>query len=621
LLFPLGIAFLQLFIRTEKARNVTVLSSCALLAVASLTLLFRKLNIDIHFYQVENTLIDQGIFAVEVLLSLFLIYISAKHKKYWVTLLVVLQSALMIWFELAHGHSIHTANNFFVDRLSIIMSLIIGIIGSLVVVYALGYMKDFQVHNTGKIADKRPFFFFILFAFMSAMYGVVFSNNLLWLYFFWEVTTVCSFLLIGYKNDQESINNAFLALFMNLIGGLCFAAGIVYLYLTSGVIELDKMLALTQGAVVIPVILLAVAGLTKSAQLPFSKWLLGAMVAPTPVSALLHSSTMVKAGVYLLLKLAPLMTGTNTGLLVALIGGFTFLITSFIAISQSDAKKVLAYSTIANLGLIVLCAGIGTYEALWAGILLIIFHAIAKGLLFICVGTVEHKISSRSIEAMDELVMRMPKLSSMMFVGMAGMFLAPFGMLISKWAVLKAILDADPILSVLVIFGSSASLFFWVKWMGKLITVVQDREDIEQGISKTEWFPLYALSGLTIAACLFFPAASRYLIEPYSMHIYGMASTMNSGNLTIMMMMLGLVILFPFVLPGAKYDKHVKLVDAYLGGANLEGSASFRGSLGGRKQVVFANYYLEKYFVETKTYRIGFVICTALLFAMFLGMI
>lgn len=137
---------------------------------------------------------------------------------------------------------------------------------------------------------------------------------------------------------------------------------------------------LDDHAVIIPVILLAFAGLTKSAQFPFSKWLLGAMVAPTPSSALLHSATMVKAGVYLLLRLAPVMAGNGAGIMVSLIGGITFFVASVLAITQSDGKSVLAYSTISNLGLITACAGVGVAQTVWAGALLMIFHAVSKSL-------------------------------------------------------------------------------------------------------------------------------------------------------------------------------------------------------------------------------------------------
>ena len=139
---------------------------------------------------------------------------------------------------------------------------------------------------------------------------------------------------------------------MNLLGGLGFAVAIVYAALVLHVNTLQDLVAMGSGTAVaiIPVILLAFAGLTKSAQLPFSGWLLGAMVAPTPTSALLHSATMVKAGVYLLIRLAPAMCGNLAGTMVTTIGGFTFLATSMLAISQSDGKKLLAYSTVSNLG-------------------------------------------------------------------------------------------------------------------------------------------------------------------------------------------------------------------------------------------------------------------------------
>jgi len=131
-----------------------------------------------------------------------------------------------------------------------------------------------------------------------------------------------------------------------------------------------------KAIVLLPVVLISFAGLTKSAQLPFSSWLVGAMVAPTPVSALLHSSTMVKAGVYVMIRFAPLLQGSFAGLALSLVGGSTFLIASAIAISQSNAKKVLAYSTIATLGLVTACAGVGTFEAVWAAVFLLIFHAV-----------------------------------------------------------------------------------------------------------------------------------------------------------------------------------------------------------------------------------------------------
>ncbi|HVM51364.1 MAG TPA: proton-conducting transporter membrane subunit, partial [Candidatus Acidoferrum sp.] len=365
-----------------------------------------------------------------------------------------------------------------------------------------------------------------------------------------------------------------------------------------------------------PAALLCFAGITKSAQLPFSSWLLGAMVAPTPVSALLHSSTMVKAGVYLVLRLAPIVSGTTVGLMVALVGAVTFLVGSLAAITTSDAKKVLAWSTVANLGLIVLCGGIGTAAAVWAGLLLIIFHAVAKCLLFLCVGVVEHKLHSRDIEAMSGLILNMPRVAVMMLIGMAGMFLAPFGMLISKWAVLKAVVDAFPALSVFIVFGSAATLFFWVKWMGKLLEVVRPHQPVEGHLSLGETTALYGLSAATFLACLFFPLLSSVLIEPYVAMVYGQSVAMSQGNIIIMTIMMVMVMLFP--LSFINYGRGVKVMDAYLGGANVHSSVRFLGSGAQVQDVTMHNYYLRGLFSEAWLARWGVIATTTLLSAMIL---
>jgi ech hydrogenase subunit A len=425
---------------------------------------------------------------------------------------------------------------------------------------------------------------------MGAMFGLVFADDLAWLFFFWEITTLCSFLLIGYTQTPEARRNALRALVMNLAGGLAFALAMAWFYRQTHSLGLQALIHSGHAVALLPAALLCFAGITKAAQCPFSSWLLGAMVAPTPVSALLHSSTMVKAGVYLILRLAPAITGTAVGLTVALVGGVTFLIGSLAAITTPEAKRVLAYSTVANLGLIVLCGGIGTCQAVWAGILLIIFHAAAKCLLFLSVGVVEHKLHSRNIEDMSGLVLYMPRVAVMMLIGMAGMSLAPFGMLISKWATLRAVVDACPLLSVFIVFGSGATLFFWVKWMGKLVEVVRPRNQVVKEISLDESVALYGLTLVTFLACLFFPLFSTQFIEPYVAGIYGQSASLGQGNTIIMVIMMAVVMLFP--LSFLSKGRGVKLVDPYLGGANLRDASHFSGWCGQAESVTLHNYYM-----------------------------
>jgi len=531
--------------------------------------------------------------------------------------LMLAQAGLMTWFECTRGSHVAVAQNLFADQFSMVMALINGVVGSGICIYALGYMREYHESAHPEVADRRSAFFALLFIFMGAMFGLIFSNNLVWLFLFWEITTVCSFLLIGYTRTQEARQNALKALVMNLAGGFAFALAIVWFHYKSGSIELQTLIHTSDKAVVLlPAALLCFAGITKSAQLPFSSWLLGAMVAPTPVSALLHSSTMVKAGVYLVLRLAPVVTGTTVGLLVGIVGGITFVIASLAAITSSDAKRVLAWSTIGNLGLIVLCGGIGTAAAVWAGILLIVFHAVAKCLLFLCVGAVEHKLHSRDIEDMSGLVMNMPRLGVMMLIGMAGMFLAPFGMLISKWAVLKAVVDASPLLSVFVVFGSSATLFFWVKWMGKLLQVTSPPQRVHKELVLGETIALYGLALATFLTCLFFPLISSRFIVPFVVGVYGHGASLGDGNLLIMTIMMGFILLFPLAF--LNYGRGVKVVDAYLGGANLQGGLRFTGSANQVQDVALQNYYLHSVLDEGWLFRWGVLCCAVLLATMIL---
>jgi ech hydrogenase subunit A len=621
IVFPFIVALALLVLKTDAARDIIVKVSSILIAAGSIYLAVQYFDSGGEFFEFGNETVSTFMLGIEVVLAVLIFYLGIKYKKYLASVLVAIQTPLMVWFELGTGHGITVLNNMYVDRLSIIMALIIGVIGTLICWYSIGYMKDFQKHHHEE-PDRRPWFFFLMFLFLAAMFGIVFSNNLLWLYFFWEITTLCSFFLIGYTKTQEAINNSFRALIMNLLGGIGFALAIVVLGNFYGTLELNQMLALGAGiSMVLPACLLAFAGITKAAQMPFNSWLLGAMVAPTPTSALLHSSTMVKAGVFLIVKLSPILGWNLAGIMVMMVGGITFLMTSFAAISQSNAKRVLAYSTVANLGLIVACAGIGSYAAVWAAIMLIIFHAVTKSLLFLCVGTAEHNIGSRDIEDMDGLFGRMPRLATFMIVGIAGMFLAPFGMLISKWAAMKAFVDSGNFLLVMIIlFGSAATLFYWTKWMGKMVAIMAKRENIQSNVHKEEWLVLTSLTALTVLICLIFPLMSTFVIVPYLQTIYSSVATLalSSSNMYIMSAMLALIVLLPLLFYG-KSNK--RIVPLYMAGVNLD-DLTYRGSMQKDVTVSLRNWYMEDYFGEKRMNIIGDIATVVVLivtFALLLG--
>jgi ech hydrogenase subunit A len=365
-------------------------------------------------------------------------------------------------------------------------------------------------------------------------------------------------------------------------------------------LELSALIKMKpEASVLVPVFLLSIAALTKSAQLPFSSWLLGAMVAPTPTSALLHSATMVKAGVYLIIRLAPLLGDSSVGKIVTLVGGVTFLACSLMAISQSDAKKILAYSTLANLGLIVICASVGTQESLWAAILLIIFHAVSKSLLFISVGSAEHQIGNRDVENMDLLLGISRKLALFMMIGIAGMFLAPFGMLISKWVAMKAFIDSDNILIVIILaYGSAATLFYWTKWMGKLVSRVNKKKQSKHTFHMDEEIPILILAVLVIVSCFSFPIISKYALIPYLENTFGSKALIPIGtsDIKIMFYMLSMLIILPIsFIPIYKSDKR-RRVPIYMAGENTGDNETFYSAFETKQKVELRNWYMEGYF-------------------------
>ncbi len=392
-----------------------------------------------------------------------------------IVLLAALQAVAVVYLEFGPLHSVADRPAMYMDWLTVIMVMIVSVIGSIVAVYGLPYMKEHEKHaGVPEHLSKRPRFFLTILVFLGAMNGLVLCDNLLWLFFFWEVTTLCSYLLIRHDGTPEATANAFLALWINMLGGVCFAVGMVMLARTVGTISIQGVVeaqarSLNGPIVLIALGLLCVAGFTKAAQMPFQSWLLGAMVAPTPVSALLHSSTMVKAGVYLIARLAPAFYDTGMSGMIAVAGGFTFASAALLAIGQTNAKKVLAYSTISNLGLIISCAGLNTPLSMAAAVMLLIFHAISKALLFMAAGVVEHGIWSRDIEDMQGLVSRMPLTTFVMVIGILSMLLPPFGVLIAKLAAIEASARM-PAALLLLVAGSTLTVVFWTKWTGRLLT-------------------------------------------------------------------------------------------------------------------------------------------------------
>lgn len=598
--FPFLMAVIMLVIRNNKVRGVFAYVGAAVIiaAVGVLVTDWAARGSTVQKFYVHTETADHVILAAEIVLMFVVTFLCFRYRKYWISLLSIVPTVMIACLELC-GPEMAPMPHICLDHLSILMCLIIGVIGSLIVVYAVGYMHGYHQHHV-EFRDRRNYFFMILFLFLGAMFGFVTSCSLLWIDLFWEMTSVCSFLLIGYTGTQEAVQNSFRALWMNLLGGLALAIGIVYFACREGSVCLQDLVSAGRNGNInatIPIALIAFAALTKAAQFPFSTWLVGAMVAPTPSSALLHSATMVKAGIYVLFRLGPAMAETTAGTMISFVGGFTFLAASFLAIAQSDAKKVLAFSTISNLGLMTACAGVGSPETIWAGVFLMMFHAISKSLLFQDVGATENSLHSRDIEDMTGLLFRLPVLAAFMFIGIAGMFLAPFGMLISKWAALKASVDENNIFLVFFIcFGSATTTFYWTKWMGKIITHRYDRtEPVRDKTKKNEYLSLVVHAVLMVALCVVFPLLSLSYVDPLVSELFPEINGTPAVLSTRLLYLLVAVILLVFLVPIISYlfsrNIHTNEKLSYMSGINEGDNHSFVDSFGDRKELQLSNYY------------------------------
>jgi len=373
------------------------------------------------------------------------------------TILLILRLDEPLRVNLPWGSQVGLQLSFNLDGLGLLFAFLISGIGCLVTIYASGYLKGHR--DLGR-------FYFWLFVFMAAMLGVVLADNLILLFLFWELTSISSFFLIGFKHDEQRSRDAALqALLVTGLGGLAMLAGFVMVGEISGTYEISQILAsgslVRQNVLYLPALLLILAGaFTKSAQFPFHFWLPNAMEAPTPVSAYLHSATMVKAGIYLMARLLPVMGGTpEWQSLVVIIGALTTAAGAYLAIGQTDLKRLLAYSTVSALGTMTLLLGLGDKLAVKAAVTFIVAHALYKGALFMVAGSVDHEAGMRDISKLGGLRKVMPL--TFLAAGLAGLSMAgviPLFGFVAKEVLYEKALDTEPWIIAVVIFAALANV-------------------------------------------------------------------------------------------------------------------------------------------------------------------
>ncbi|WP_439882860.1 hydrogen gas-evolving membrane-bound hydrogenase subunit E [Pontibacter sp. MBLB2868] len=339
---------------------------------------------------------------------------------------------------------------FRIDGLSLLFALLISFFGFLIIIYSSGYLKHHVLLGR---------FYMYLTLFMTAMVGLVTADNIFLTFVFWELTSISSYLLIGFDNDSEQARvAAWQALLVTGFGGLALLAGLVLLSISSDSFTFSGILVNKEVFVASPLfvpsmLLILLACFTKSAQFPFHFWLPNAMQAPTPVSAYLHSATMVKAGIYLLARLSPVYAGSDIWqhtLIIA--GGLTALLGAALALQHTDLKAMLAYTTLAALGLMVTMIGIDTPVSIKAMLVFLVAHALYKGTMFLVAGAVDHSTGTREFYKLNGLARNMPVTAlsaALAALSMAG--LMPFFGFIGKELMYEATLESS--FYVWVVFG------------------------------------------------------------------------------------------------------------------------------------------------------------------------
>ncbi len=410
------------------------------------------------------------------------------------------------------------------DGLSLTFALLISGIGALVTLYSTRYLGNHP---------EYPRFVLYLLAFMAGMLGLVLADNLIALFVFWEITTISSYLLIGFNSDEEkSRRSALQALLLTGTGGLALLAGMIMLGNVAGSFELSVIL--TQGDLIrahplyVPIVILFLAGaFTKSAQFPFHFWLPNAMAAPTPVSAYLHSATMVKAGVFLMARMNPALGSTDLWFWALVIaGGFTTVFASILAIRQTDIKQVLAYTTLMALGALTLFIGAGTADAIKAMMLFLVVHSLYKAALFLMIGIVDHETGTREAPILRGLGRKMPITflgGALAAISMAG--IPPFFGFIGKEFLYKAGLEMEvamiwitgTIFAASVLMFAAAGIAVLRPFTGPLAETPKPPHEGPWPM----WICPLILGVLSLGFGLFPDYAETWLIAPGTWAVYG----------------------------------------------------------------------------------------------------
>jgi len=472
-------------------------------------------------------------------LAVGLFLLPRKLKAYQAVFVAVILLLVFVWF-IAKIPTISAGNaekffltwipelglnpGFLLDGLSLSYALLVSGIGVLVFMYAHSYMKSYE--NTTK-------FFVYLLLFSGSMLGMVLSSNLIQLFIFWEFTTILSYFLISYFHEKEASRKAaFQSLVITFLGGLALLTGVLLIGHIVGSYEINDWLNASEkiknSKLYVPGLLLILGGVfTKSAQFPFHFWLPGAMQAPAPVSAYLHSATMVKAGVFLLMRLSPALGGTPEWTnILPLIGVITMLTGSYFAITQTDLKAILAYTTINALGILVLLIGIDSDLSIKAAVLFLFIHAFYKASLFMVAGFIEKKTGTKNINELGGLRKSLPITFVITFLAVLSMAgLPPMLGFLGKELIYEAKVQTPGFASLIFIFGFISNVLMFAVSMRLLFRVFLGKSQKNYSVQFNKKFFFVFGPGILVFISLILGLwpnlLGKVIIEPAATVVFG----------------------------------------------------------------------------------------------------
>ena len=550
-LVPLIVSVLLLVVPKPLAKPLVLTASLiiSVLAIYTFSRTNEPLAITVPGY------VNQLVAGADILLLLFFAWVAIKRKSIIVGILTLLQFGGLLYILNTMPHT--EAPQLMVDKLSAFMFILINVISGIIAIFSLRYIDE---ENCSEF--RKKYFLSTIFWFIAVMNLVVTSDNLEYFFLFFELTTLASYLLISFRKDKISEENANTALWMNQIGGVAILAAIYFInYHGLGEATFSNLVSnVNNDAILLPLALMSIAALIKGAQMPFSKWLLGAMVAPTPVSALLHSSTMVKIAPFVILRLSPAIYDTAISSVIIALTAFVFLAAAIGALAQDNLKRILAHSTIALLALMMMMAALYTPVTTVAALLLMLFHGISKSMLFLNAGVLERVFHLKETSDMDRLGETGPFTAMVIIIGFMSLLLPPFGAFIGKWLSIETLgsyaTDArllGAFTLVAVACGGALLTLLYFKVIGILINRSGENDHIKfektGAIYAGTMYVLLTIIGLTVLGLpillsgYFAPVASQLIQQPIAVGIKGWNMMIGTMQLPIVPLLIAFLLL------------------------------------------------------------------------------